>query len=141
MERRRKASQRKGRTHHEEGDQQETSRDDILDDEADDECHNNHHKADGYCHFNADGDVKAFSICIFGHELKIVQDPSSRLLGKCKEVQNHIFRFLFEMLLVTPLAVTRSWGCCLGCCCSIFQVHGTRSEAVFTRFPRRKTSS
>ena len=35
----------------------------------------------GYCHFNEDGSKKNFSISLFGHDLDIEQDPSSRLLG------------------------------------------------------------
>lgn len=48
------------------------------DDEIDEEAA---HRKDGYCHFNDDGSNKIFSISLFGHELDIEQDPSSRLLG------------------------------------------------------------
>ena len=39
------------------------------------------HRKNGYCHFNNDGSNKIFSISLFGHDLDIEQDPSSRLLG------------------------------------------------------------
>jgi hypothetical protein len=48
------------------------------------DCNDNHKgskKKEGYCHFNESGNVHAFSLNLFGHDLNIYQDPGSRHLG------------------------------------------------------------